>query len=101
MKPSRLIPIIFIFLASCDSIREETARQHAMADRRAKIDREIEQKGYAVVGTTPDGRPLMMKEIDVGQSIPDRVYFTDSSTMAGISRTSCGKHCLTNSVTVR
>lgn len=54
------------------------------------INKELNQKGFAVVGKTPDGRPLLMTTVD-GGLFQDRVYFAGDSITAVED---CGKSCV-------
>lgn len=76
---------------------DETARQEARTVDNKRIADEILTKGIARVGTTPDGKPLYMKEINNGWSY-DRVFFT--GTTIGASE-SCGKNCDTTVTLVK
>lgn len=57
--------------------------------RESNINKEIQQKGFAVVGKTPDGKPLLMTEVSYGHG-SDRVYFAGNSITANEN---CGKNC--------
>lgn len=74
-----------LFIMSC-SERDIVRERRTKADN---IDLQLKTKGYALVGTTPDGKPLYMKVIDLGWN-EDRVYFTDSSIT---THSTCGKTC--------
>lgn len=65
--------------------------------RLKKINHDLNDKGYAEVGKTPDGQPLYMKTIDLGHS-RDRVYFTKDSISAVED---CGKNCEQTITTTR
>lgn len=83
-------------LAGCIS-KEEADQEHQQSNENDKIDADMNKQGFTQVGTTPDGKPLYMKEITKGY-LNDRVYFTDDTITA---HEGCGKNCTKNITTIR
>jgi len=103
MEMKLLLPVAALFLLTGCGLRQEMVDGNAETVRKQaldqKLNREIDQRGYAQVGVLPDGRALYLKEVDIGWDV-DRIYFTLDSKIATVAKRDCGKNCVTKAVTV-
>lgn len=86
---------------SPESLRAEAKQveqDRVWQTEQARITHELDVRGYAQMGTTPDGKPLYMKRVRYADYGWDRVYFTDDSITANEY---CGKNCQTQVTTIR
>lgn len=78
-----LVVLALLGLTAC-------GEEYKMRDaEQTKMNLEIKQKGFIEVGKMPDGRPLLMTQIDRGFN-HDRVYFAGDAITAVEN---CGKSC--------